>query len=260
MKNTTWNAKDYAQNSQSQFGWAHELIKKMNLQKNMNVLDVGCGDGRITNMLAQIAHEGMTVGIDASTEMVALAQQTFTSNNLEFINAPAEDFTVPYSIDYVFSNACLHWVHDHSSVLQNVKKVLSDNGKFLLQMGGEGNAETVLEALDRLAKSEFAEYLSNHTLPYYFASPDEYYSICDEVGLALNRAELIPKEMKHTRDNFAGWFRTTWFPTINLIPEPKQNDFINKMTDIVFELGDESDGIATVPMIRLEVEGRNKLV
>lgn len=72
-----WDAKDYAKNSQNQFRWAKELIPKLKLKGNEALLDIGCGDGKITVELAKCLPYGRAVGIDSSAGMINLAQNAF---------------------------------------------------------------------------------------------------------------------------------------------------------------------------------------
>jgi trans-aconitate methyltransferase len=50
-----WNAEDYADHSTAQFTWAREMIGKLGLRGSESVLDIGCGDGKITALLASPA-------------------------------------------------------------------------------------------------------------------------------------------------------------------------------------------------------------
>ncbi len=63
-KSYAWDAKDYAKNSQNQLQWAKELIPKLKLQENEVLLDLGCGDGKISAELAKCLPKGRAVGID----------------------------------------------------------------------------------------------------------------------------------------------------------------------------------------------------
>jgi len=74
--NYSWDAKDYAKNSQNQFQWAKELIPKLKLQSNEALLDIGCGDGKITAELSRCLPNGKAVGVDSSAQMINLAQTT----------------------------------------------------------------------------------------------------------------------------------------------------------------------------------------
>ena len=72
-----WNAQDYAKNSANQFQWAKELIPKLKLRGNEALLDIGCGDGKITAEVAGCLPEGRAVGVDSSEKMINLARSSF---------------------------------------------------------------------------------------------------------------------------------------------------------------------------------------
>jgi trans-aconitate methyltransferase len=72
-----WNAADYAANSAVQQTWARELIARLNLRGDEHILDVGCGDGKITAEIARAVPRGFVAGIDASEEMIGFAHKAF---------------------------------------------------------------------------------------------------------------------------------------------------------------------------------------
>lgn len=74
---TIWNADDYARHSSAQLKWARELISKLGLKGNESVLDIGCGNGRVTAELASLLPSGSVTGIDSSPDMVQLANNAF---------------------------------------------------------------------------------------------------------------------------------------------------------------------------------------
>jgi trans-aconitate methyltransferase len=82
-----WNAADYAANSVVQQTWARELMAKLNLRGNEHILDIGCGDGKVTAEIAHAIPRGVAIGIDASPQMIEFARKTFSRSkfpNLEF--------------------------------------------------------------------------------------------------------------------------------------------------------------------------------
>ena len=76
-----WNAEDYAKNSANQFKWAKELIPKLKLQGNETLLDIGCGDEKITAELARCLPDGRAVGVDSSEKMINLQKTLSCKRN-----------------------------------------------------------------------------------------------------------------------------------------------------------------------------------
>lgn len=84
---TKWNASAYAANSIVQQSWARELIARLHLRGDEHILDVGCGDGKVTAEIARAVPRGAVVGMDASAEMISFARKTFplqVVSNLKF--------------------------------------------------------------------------------------------------------------------------------------------------------------------------------
>ena len=81
-KNVRWNAADYAANSAAQQIWARELIVQLHLRGDEHILDVGCGDGKVTAELARAVPKGSVTGIDASPEMIRFARASFPAKKV----------------------------------------------------------------------------------------------------------------------------------------------------------------------------------
>src|SRR5690348_12878050 len=84
---TEWKAAEYSRHSQLQEAMANELLALIDLAGSERVLDVGCGDGRITARIAARVPEGMVVGVDSSRDMIAFASSHYppsTQPNLRF--------------------------------------------------------------------------------------------------------------------------------------------------------------------------------
>jgi trans-aconitate 2-methyltransferase len=256
----TWNPNEYFKSSSEQQKWAQELIAKLALNGDERVLDIGCGDGKITAKIAELLPNGSIVGIDNSKEMINFAQKNFSSKgfpNLAFELMDASHLSYNDEFDVVFSNAALHWVIDHLPVLEGIKRSLKPSGKVLLQMGGKGNAAEVLEMGETIIKNEkWNRYFTNFSFPYGFYGPEEYTGWLDHVGFKVKRIELIPKDMLHKgKDKLSAWIRTTWLPYIQRLPEGLREEFIDEIADKYIENHPvDNDGFIHVKMMRLEVE------
>lgn len=201
MSKYIWNAKDYEQHSQAQQKWAKELIGKLNLKGTEDILDLGCGDGKVTAEIASRVQNGSIVGADSASSMIELARERYPANqypNLTFVKMDAANLLFDEQFDVVFSNAALHWVKNHKPVLEGLYRNLKPKGKILLQMGGKGNAEGVFTVLGELKKSnEWKQYFYDFKFPYGFYGIEKYQRLLSESNFNINRVELIPKDMEH---------------------------------------------------------------
>jgi len=255
-----WNAIDYAKSSSIQQQWARELISKLKLRGNENLLDIGSGDGKVTAEIAGCLSNGSVIGIDNSGTMIALAQSQYAKvdfPNLRFQQGDASWLKFENEFDVVFSNATLHWILDQSPVLEGIYKSLKSDGKILLQMGGRGNASDVLAVFDKLIKTnDWHSFFQGFTFPYGFYGAEEYRQWVCEAGFQEVRVELIPKDAIHKdRSAFEGWIRTTWLPYTQRLPEEKRDAFIAQIADeYLQQYSVDENGSVHVHMMRLEVE------
>jgi trans-aconitate methyltransferase len=253
-----WNAEDYAQHSSQQQEWARELIDKLRLEGSEHLLDIGCGDGKVTAEIATYLNKGRVVGIDNSEKMIALATREFPVSqypNLFFRQMDASELSFYQEFDIVFSNAALHWVIDHRPVLRGIYQALKPSGKVVVQMGGKGNAANILEILDEImCERQWNKYFKDFSFPYGFYSPKDYEPLLEEVGFKVQCLELKPKTMVHEDiEKFKGWIRTTWLPYLHRVPKDLRNSFINLIAAKYIEkYMSNSDGRVEILMQRLE--------
>lgn len=250
--NPTWKPDAYAAHSKGQTVWAKELIEKIGLRGDESILDVGCGDGKITDYLSTLTCSEV-VGIDLNPDMIAFAKKTF--KRPAFHRMDAQKILFEDRFDVVFSNAALHWAHDHDAVVRGIYKALKFGGKAVLQMGGYGNAKDIFSALDKVMQN-YTAYFEGFKSPYTFCSDSQYNVMLSQAGFSRYRAELIPKDMIHDSiDAFRGWLETTWFPYIRSIPESEQSSFVEEWITTYLEMFPlDGQGRVHVNMIRLEVE------
>lgn len=255
-----WNAADYAANSAAQQAWARELIARLSLRDDERILDVGCGDGKVTADLARAVPKGAVTGIDSSAEMIRFARAAFPPRsipNVKFQRMDARHIRLANPFDLVFSNATLHWVDDHEAFLRGAAACLRPGGRLVVSCGGKGNAQDVFVALRAVMRlAPWRNFFRRLEKPYFFHSPEEYEKWLPRFGFKTKSLRLADKDMAFTGGaGFAGWFRTTWLPYTQRVPENLREEFIAAVTECyVAKYQPDAEGRVHVRMVRLEID------
>ena len=137
----TWDAAQYADNGRFVALMADSLVTDLAPQAGERILDLGCGDGYLTQQLSQSG--ASVLGVDASPQMVAAA----LDRGVDAQAMSGEALTFEGEFDAVFSNAALHWMSDHDAVLSGVYRALKPGGRFIAECGGQGNIAAIRVAL-----------------------------------------------------------------------------------------------------------------
>jgi len=255
-----WDAAEYEKNSSPQQLWARDALRGLTFGGDERVLDIGCGDGKVTAELAAYVPDGSVLGIDSSETMVEFAHRHFPPAffpNLQFRWGDATRLTFRHEFDLVVSFASLHWVADHPAVLAGIKRALTPSGQTLLQFGGRGNAALISSVANELiTESRWKAYFTDFTYPWFFYGIDEYRGFMREAGLSPKRIELIPKDMVHEgKEGLKGWLRTVFLPYTGRVPDALRETFVEELARAyLLQRPPDAHGLVHVQMVRLEVQ------
>jgi trans-aconitate 2-methyltransferase len=228
-----WDADDYQRHSSVQAGWGREVHERLALRGDEHVVDLGCGDGRLTSELAARLPRGSVTGLDADADMIEFAERHYGGKNVSFVKADACRFSLGRRVDLFVSTACLHWVEAHDEVLRCCRAHLEHGGRLFFQMGGRGNCAELLSAAETTAReARWAPFLLPFTNPWYFRGPEDYEALLPRSCFRPLRAEIVHKEMVHeSRDGLRAWLRTTWMPVLSRVPEALRSELVDAIVD-----------------------------
>ncbi len=190
----SWDAQRYQARHSYVFAYGESLIEMLEPRAGERILDLGCGSGQLT---ARIAESGADVmGLDRSEEMIAEARRNFPP--LKFVVADAADFALETTVDAVFSNAALHWVKNADGAAQSAARALRPGGRFVVEMGGTGNVQTVIDAV--------LEAAGPVESPWYFPSVGEYATVLERHGFEVAFAALFDRPTRvEGEDGLEDW-------------------------------------------------------
>lgn len=190
-----WNADKYTQDFSFVHEYGNDVIKLIDLENRASALDLGCGNGALTNRLSELGLKAC--GLDASPELLKIAGETYPG--LVFYQGDAAEFTLPEKVDIVFSNAVLHWIakERQADVLRCVYRTLKDRGQFVFEFGGNGNNVLIHGAL----RQAFTDRGLGYKMPFYFPTIGEYASLLEETGFKVVYATLFDRPTELKGDN-----------------------------------------------------------
>ena len=192
-----WDAQTYDEVSRLvQYRWGQQVLEWRKWNGNETVMDAGCGSGLLTKLLARKVPRGKVYAVDIDSNMIKQAKRNLNDlKNIELVQDDFADVKLPTKLDVIFSNAALHWVHDHRRVFQHFWKMLSCDGtrrrQLLIQCGRYGNLQRILALLRRVMRlNEFKVYFSNMNQPWYFAKPYDTTKLLREIGYVNTKVQL----------------------------------------------------------------------
>lgn len=260
MKKYQWDADQYFQFSSAQQKWARESINKAKIKSDEQVLDLGCGDGKVTVEIAELVREGKVLGVDNSEAMINLAKEKFPHSkysNLSFKVLDAKELNFNEEFDVILSNAALHWVDDHLKVLKGMYNSLKNAGRIILQMGAKGNVPEAFFSVEKvISKPKWSGYFTRMGFPYYFFNEKEYTSLILQSGFKEHKIYVEEKDMQHKgKEALKGWIRTTWLPYTQKVPDEQRENFIEEAFNVFAEnFPADKNGIFHANAKRLIVE------
>jgi trans-aconitate 2-methyltransferase len=256
-----WNPEDYRHHSSAQESLAESIISGLKVEGNEHILDIGCGDGKVTSKLAILIPQGQVLGIDSSMEMIDFSQNRFPSSshaNLRFEQMDVLDLKFESRFDLVTSFACLHWVKDYLAVLKGVKRSLRPGGKLLFQCAGRSTKyDLVASGRDVIKSDKWKKYFLGFSNPYGTYGPEEYHSWLALAGLEEVKVEMTIEEMVLPgRAGLEGFIRTTWLPIIEQVPAELRQHLIWEISERHLRNNPSRDDMVRVNISVLLVEAK----
>ena len=240
----TWDPKAYEQNGAFVHGLAGGVLEWLDAKAAEHILDLGCGDGQLTQRIADTG--ASVVGVDASPEMVAVARARGVVADV----ASAE--ALPYArneFDSVFSNAALHWMRDQDAMMAEVRRVLKPGGRFVAEMGGQGNIAAIRVALMAvLARHGFGDREDGVN---YYPTADGYSRRLVRHGFDVQRIALIPRPTPLAESGMAGWLRTFRRGVLEGLPEAIRDRVVEETSALLAPALRDEDGKWTADYVRL---------
>lgn len=234
-----WQADEYQQHSSIQYEAAKLLLSKVKLTGSEQVLDVGCGDGKISAIIAAQIPEGSALAVDVSPQMIEFAKMNFPKSsysNLSFLLEDAQELNYDQHFDLVFSSFAIQWFLNKSAFLKGACKSLKTSGHLALTipLGISDPLEQAIEKITSLPK--WSSYFQNFHKDWHFVKEEEFAQLLRRENFAITYFESVRhKTLFSTLEHFK-YYVLQWFPYLRVIPEPLKEPFFNEIIDKYIEI------------------------
>lgn len=231
-----WDAGAYVRQSRLQAAMADEALARLDLASAEHVLDVGCGDGKITAKIAERVPQGSVLGVDPSPEMIAHATSYFGPEghpNLRFAVGDARHLPVRRAFDAVVSFNALHWVPEQEEALRFIHAALRPGSRALLRLVPGGPRMSVEGVIEEVRTSgEWATSFRGFRRPYVHPNQQDYRALAEQSGFHVDEIQVHDEAWDFgTREAFAAFLRATVVAWTSLLPEEERGRFIEQVLD-----------------------------
>ncbi|MBS43003.1 MAG: trans-aconitate methyltransferase [Nocardioides sp.] len=220
------------------------------------VVDLGCGPGNLTAMLAERWPEADVLGVDSSPAMVAEARRR-AAPRVRWSEGDLRDWAPDRPVDVLVSNATLQWVPGHLDLLPRLVDAVAPGG--VLAFGVPGNLGEPSHELRRRLAAEpvYVEHTRGVAVPHAH-DPADYARALTVLGCTVDAWETTYLHVLTGEDPVFTWVSSTGArPTLDALPDALRPGFEAELRSRLREAyPPEPDGSVLLPFRRVFVVAR----
>jgi trans-aconitate methyltransferase len=247
MTPQSWDPERYARNARFVADLGQAVLELLEPRRGERVLDLGCGDGALTEKL--VAAGCIVVGVDGSAAQVEAARK----RGLDARVMDGQALTFDREFDAVFSNAALHWMRRPDDVIAGVRHALRSGGRFVGEFGGHGCVARIVAALYTALERRGIE--GARLNPWYFPTTEDYGARLAAGGFDVSYLALIPRPTALPGD-VTGWLETFAESFMATLPEAHRPAFLADVRELLRPELCDAAGNWTADYVRLRFAAR----
>lgn len=203
-----WNAEQYLKFVKERTQPAMDLANKIPLERPQAGLDIGCGPGNSTRVLANRFPNARVLGVDNSPHMIDKAKREHADLDFRLFDASQDFDTLGQGFDVVFSNACIQWIPDHPTLLRRMMGVLREGGVLAVQvpMNFKEPIHQIIEGL--VASQKWKDKFSTPRI-FYTLTPEAYFDLLAEMSADFSLWETIYCHRMPSHESIVEWYKGT---------------------------------------------------
>lgn len=233
---TEWDASTYGRIAALQEAMAAEALSLLELRGAEHVLDLGCGNGKVTAQIAARVPDGLVVGVDASDEMIAFAAKHFASArqpNLRFQTADIRHLPFRNEFELVVSFNALHWIPEQGEALRAIRLAMKSDAVAQLRLVPDGRRKSLENVIEETRlSSRWAGYFREFQDPYLHWTPEKYALAAEREGFQVRKIHTQDKAWDfQSRAAFEASGMVTFIAWTQFLPENERLAFVRDVLD-----------------------------
>lgn len=193
-----------------------DLVSRIDAPAPRRVVDLGCGPGHLTALLAARWPGATVSGLDSSPDMVAAARRDVPG--LDFAVADLREWSPVEPVDVLVSNATLQWVPDHLDVLPALVAAVAPGGWLAFQVPGNFDQPSHTIRRDLAAEAPYAAHVAGVAVPDSH-DPATYLDVLAAAGCSVEAWETTYLHVLSGSDPVFTWVSGTGArPTLHALP------------------------------------------
>ncbi len=222
----SWNPTQYLKFKKERTQPAIDLVARIPLRTPSRILDLGCGPGNSTAVLAEAFPNASILGVDYSQSMIDAAKAAYPKLDFLLFDATTDFARLPKTFDVVFSNACIQWVPDHPTLLQNMLGVLNEHGVLAVQVP-INDQEPIHQIIQSVAqRPEWVEKFP-HSRVFHTLSPYTYFDLLSRLHTDVTMWETIYYHRMPSHDSILEWYSSTGLrPYLSVLDDADRRRFL----------------------------------
>ncbi|HEY1838256.1 MAG TPA: trans-aconitate 2-methyltransferase [Rhizomicrobium sp.] len=220
-----WDPNTYMKFGAERTRPAAELLARVPVEAPARVIDLGCGPGNSTELLAQRWPDADVTGLDSSPEMIAQAKASGVK--AKFALGDVATWSPDKPFDVVYSNATLQWIGDHKHLLPRLIAAVATDGVFAFQVPcnfGEPSHTLLYELAEN---GPWAQTLTNRRDRAAVLKPDAYFDILEPLAKSLDIWETTYTQVLSGEDAVFTWMSGTGLrPFSNALEGEERETFL----------------------------------
>jgi len=203
----SWNPERYLAFADQRTRPAVDLLARVPLAAAARIADLGCGPGNATRPLVERWPGAEVTGVDSSSDM--LAKAAASGLPATWVEADLAAWAPDAPFDLIYSNAALHWLDGHATLLPRLLRRLGPEGVLAVQMPRNFEAPSHTLLCDTARNGPWAGRLAGFLESPPVAAPEWYYDLLAPHAGTVDIWETVYLHVLGGDDPVLRWTRST---------------------------------------------------